>query len=108
VIADRRLCLTRHRDRLVEENTPEAAWLLVGKGHEIPAAEVKRLGLVVHGGRVMQASQVLAEKALAEKAPESVANNDMMAQGVSPAPMPEPAPEPKAKTMWPSQAKRKK
>jgi hypothetical protein len=96
VIADRRLCLTRHRDRLVEENTPEAAWLLVGKGHEIPAAEVKRLGLVVHEGRVMQASQVLAEKA-----PASVANNDMMAQGVSPAP--EMAPEPK---MWPSQAKR--
>jgi hypothetical protein len=103
VIADRRLCLTRHRDRLVEENTPEAAWLLVGKGHEIPAAEVKRLGLVVHEGRVMQASQVPQPEAL-----ESLANNDMMAQGVSPAPMPEPAPEPKAKTMWPSQAKRKK
>jgi hypothetical protein len=107
VIADRRLCLTRHRDRLVEENTPEAAWLLVGKGHEIPAAEVKRLGLVVHEGRVMQASQVPAPKA-EPKALESLANNDMMAQGVSPAPMPEPAPEPEAKRIWPSQAKRKK
>jgi hypothetical protein len=100
VIADRRLCLTRYRDRLVEENTPEAAWLLVGKGHEIPAAEVKRLGLVVHEGRVMQASQV-PQAPPAEKAPESVANNDMMAQGVSPAL--ESMPEPK---MWPSQAKR--
>jgi hypothetical protein len=101
--ADRRLCLDRRQERVVEANTPEAAWLLVGKGHEIPAAEVKRLGLVVHEGRVMQASQVPAPQA-----PESVANNDMMAQGVSPAPMPEPAPEPEAKRIWPSQAKRKK
>jgi enoyl-CoA hydratase/carnithine racemase len=103
VIADRRLYLERTGSRLVAENDPEAAFLLIAKGHEIPAADVKRLGLVVHEGRVMQASQV-PQAPLAEKAPESVANNDMMAQGVSPAPMP----EPEAKRIWPSQVKRKK
>jgi hypothetical protein len=54
MIADRRLCLDRRQSRLVEENTPEAAWLLVGKGHEIPASEVKRLGLEMVDGRVQQ------------------------------------------------------
>jgi hypothetical protein len=100
VIADRRLYLERTGSRLVAENDPEAAFLLIAKGHEIPAVDVKRLDLVLHEGRVMQASQVPAPKA-EPKALESVANNDMMAQGVSPAP--EMAPEPK---MWPSQAKR--
>jgi hypothetical protein len=52
--------MTRDQSRLVEENTPEAAWLLAGKGQEIPREAVKRLGLVVHEGRVMQASQVPA------------------------------------------------
>ncbi len=52
--ADRRLYLDRGQTALVAE--PEAAWLLAATGQEIPEAEVKRLGLVVQDGRVVQAS----------------------------------------------------
>ncbi len=58
--ADRRLCVDQSGTRLVEANTPESASLLIAKGREIPAEDVRRLGLVLHEGRVMQASQVPA------------------------------------------------
>jgi hypothetical protein len=61
--------MTRDQSRLVEENTPEAAWLLAGKGQEIPREAVKRLGLVMVRGRVEQASQVM-ERVLAEPVAE--------------------------------------
>lgn len=50
--ADRRLYLDVSMSRLVEEC--DAAFLLVAKGHEIPAADVKRLDLRVVDGRVVQ------------------------------------------------------
>jgi hypothetical protein len=58
--ADRELCLDRGQSRLVEAGSVESAWVLIGKGQEIPDAEVKRLGLVMHEGRVMQASAIPA------------------------------------------------
>ena len=52
--ADRSLYLDRSRSRLVGETDPEVAWLLVWKGREIPAEDVKRLGLIEVDGRVQQ------------------------------------------------------
>jgi hypothetical protein len=56
MIADRRLCLDRSMSRLVEESNPEAAFLLAAKGQEIAFEAVKRLGLSVRDGRVVQPS----------------------------------------------------
>ena len=56
--ADRWLYLDRSRTRLVAQNDPAVGWLLNAPGQEIAPAEVKRLGLVIHEGRVMQADQV--------------------------------------------------
>lgn len=57
--ADRRLYLDVSMSRLVEEC--DAAFLLVAKGHEIPAADVKRLGLQVwSNGMVMQGPEPVA------------------------------------------------
>jgi hypothetical protein len=55
--ADRRLYLDRQQTRVVEANTVEAAFLLAAKGHEIPAAVIKRLGLEMVDGRVRQPEQ---------------------------------------------------
>jgi hypothetical protein len=80
--ADRELCLDRGQTRLVEAGSVESAWVLIGKGQEIPDAEVRRLGLVLHEGRVMQRSaapvvEVLhmvdaAPKPMVEVAPEPI------------------------------------
>lgn len=43
--SDKRLYLTRDRSRAVEEGDPEAAFLLVVAGGEMPDDEAKRLGL---------------------------------------------------------------
>jgi hypothetical protein len=71
--ADRRLYLDRTQSRLVEEADTASAWLLAAKGQEIAPAEVKRLGLVMHEGRVMQGypetSPVMPEPAV-EMTPE--------------------------------------
>jgi enoyl-CoA hydratase/carnithine racemase len=97
VIADRRLCLDLSRTRLVEANTAESAFLLAGKGQEIEADEVKRLGLVVHEGRVMQASQV----------PEPVYEMAMEpAAEMAPEPDAEPKAEAEAAPIMPSQPRR--
>lgn len=68
--ADRRLCLDLSLSRLVEENTPEAAFLLAGTGQEIPADAVKRLDLRVRGGRVVQGPEAVTE-AVAEPEADS-------------------------------------
>ena len=74
MLADRRLYLDRH-GTLVAETDPSVAFLLAAKGHEIPAGEVKRLGLQMWSdGRVMQGPEPVVEMA--------------------PEPMPEPEPEP--------------
>ena len=57
LVADRRLWLTQGKDEVVEDGDPRAAFLLVGAGGGIPAAEVRRLGLRAEGGRI-----VLAER----------------------------------------------
>ncbi|MGE4163872.1 MAG: hypothetical protein AB7G23_19260 [Vicinamibacterales bacterium] len=46
LVADRRLCLTADRGRMVEERDPEAAYLLAAPGDIISAADVARYGLV--------------------------------------------------------------
>ncbi len=78
--ADRSLHMNRSQTRLVEEQSPEAGWLLAAKGHEIPADMVKRLGLVEHDGRVVQACDVPAPEPepepeiVPEPEPEAVAD----------------------------------
>lgn len=46
--ADRRLYLTKERDRVVEEGDPAAAFLLLPVDGEMPDAEAKKLGLDEH------------------------------------------------------------
>jgi hypothetical protein len=45
-ISDRRLFLTADKERVVEDGDPEACFLLVGQGCELPMAEAERYGLV--------------------------------------------------------------
>ena len=45
-IADRRLYLTADKRSVAEHDSPEAAFLLVGKGGEIPMGDARRYGLV--------------------------------------------------------------
>ena len=84
--ADRRLHLDRDQLRLVPETSPECTWLLAAKGHEIPTEMVKRLGLVMHEGRVVQADQV--------PQPEPAAVMPGPAVETTPEPPAAPAPEP--------------
>lgn len=63
--ADRRLYVTLD-GRLVPEHDPAAAFLLAGKGHEIPPDVVARLGLEDVDGRVQQGGPAAAEPATAE------------------------------------------
>lgn len=53
IIADRRLCVTADRSRVVEEDDPTAAFLFAPAGGEVGAADVDRYQLVVEGGRVV-------------------------------------------------------
>ena len=55
LIADRRLLLTADKLRVVDEDDTSGAFLLAAVGIVIPTAEVKRLGLSLVGGRVVQA-----------------------------------------------------
>jgi hypothetical protein len=59
LIADRKLYLTRDKERIVEEGSPEAAYLFANSGTMIPDAEAARLGLSVTNGRMMQAGTVV-------------------------------------------------
>jgi hypothetical protein len=42
MISLQRVCLTRDRKTAVPENDPRAAWLLIGKGGEIPDKEMAK------------------------------------------------------------------
>ena len=44
--ADRRLYHDADRERILEEGDPDARFLLVGEGDELPEEEAKRLGLL--------------------------------------------------------------
>lgn len=54
LVADRRLYVTEDRATLVEEGDARARYLFAAPGHGIPAADVARLSLVMHEGRVVQ------------------------------------------------------
>jgi hypothetical protein len=55
MVADRRLYVAADEARLVEDGDPAAAFLLAcGTGDLISAADVKRFGLTLVGGRVVQ------------------------------------------------------
>ena len=43
--ADRRLYHNADKSKVVEEDDPEAAYLAIAEGQEVPDAEAKRLGL---------------------------------------------------------------
>jgi hypothetical protein len=43
--ADRRLYHNADKSKIVEEDDPEASFLAIGEGQEVPDAEAKRLGL---------------------------------------------------------------
>lgn len=45
MILDRTLWLTADKDKVVEDGSPEAAFLLGNEGTEIPDAEAERLGV---------------------------------------------------------------
>lgn len=51
--ADRRLYLDAAKAAVVEDGDPRAAFLLAGKGGEIPAGEAARLGLSLVDGKVV-------------------------------------------------------
>jgi hypothetical protein len=42
---DRRLYLNADRSKVVEENDPEAAYLYLGKGHQVSDADAEKYGL---------------------------------------------------------------
>lgn len=81
--ADRRLFVDVGKARLVEDGSPDAAYLLAPEGGEILAADVERLGLSVVDGCVVQGA--------AEPVPE---------------PEPEAEPEPSPQEETPSGARR--
>lgn len=54
LVADRRLYTDATKSVVLEEGDETAAYVLCGKGSTIPAATVRKLGLVVERGRVIQ------------------------------------------------------
>lgn len=66
IFSDRRLYLTRNKQRVVEEGDALAAWLLAGAGCVIDPAEWKRLGLEIRYGRVEQKSEFAINAAYVE------------------------------------------
>lgn len=68
--ADRRLYHNADRSRIVEEGDPDAAYLLVAEGAELPDAEAKRLGL-----DAVKAKSKPAETKRVEGPPEDKSGN---------------------------------
>lgn len=67
--ADRPLYLDAQRERVLEEGDPEAAFVLIGvRGGTIDGSEVKRLGLSLVDGRVVQQGHAGASEKPAAKA----------------------------------------
>ena len=54
IIADRRLWTDAEKKRMLEEGSPNAAFLLAAEGDEIPAETVKSMDLELVGGKVKQ------------------------------------------------------
>jgi hypothetical protein len=100
--ADRRLYLDRTQSRLVGESDPECAWLLAARGHEIAAADVKRLDLRVWAdGTVQQGPEPVVKVAPAWEPKPAVVSPEPLADVVRPAgAMPEPIMPPQAKRTW--------
>lgn len=71
--SDRRLYLTADKAKVVEEGDLSAAFLLIGKGHVIPAAEVERYGLAERDGRVVLSGSKPEPKAAEEPKPAAPA-----------------------------------
>lgn len=73
LVADRPLCVDRTLSVLVEDGSPESAYLLVGKGQVIQPDDVKRLGLRMAEGRVVQSAEpVKAPEPKAAVEPEPI------------------------------------
>lgn len=67
--ADRRLCVTADRSRVVEPNSPDAAYLFATPGQMVSAEDVARYGLVQDpDGRLQWGAA--AEPAIAEEPPK--------------------------------------
>lgn len=45
-VADRRLCLTEDKSKVVPEGHPDGRWLWATEGQEVPLAEAERLGAI--------------------------------------------------------------
>ena len=86
--ADKRLYVNRAGDKVVPENSPEAARVLVGESGEIPIADAERLGLV--------------------KVKDAVVQNVETEPTPKPEPEPEPVPEPEEKELDQSPNKARK
>lgn len=59
--ADRRLFLDHTRERVVEDGTADAAYLLVGAGCELAAEEAERLGVRMVDGKLRQEQKPAAK-----------------------------------------------
>lgn len=79
LVADRNLYLDASQNALVEEGDYRCASLLCGKGRAIYADEVKRLGLVVVDGRVVQSSN--EPEAVGAEAPSTEEDEHGSAEG---------------------------
>lgn len=54
LVADRRLYLAADEQTVVEEGDARSAFLLCAAGAEVPAPDVRRLGLAAVDGRIVQ------------------------------------------------------
>lgn len=45
-VADRRLCLTEDKSKVVPEGHPDGRWLWATEGQEVPRAEAEQLGAI--------------------------------------------------------------
>lgn len=69
-VADRRLCLTQDKSRVVEEGDPSSAWLLVPAGGEVSEEAAKAYGLTVQDGKVVLPGTSAPPEKQEEKPPD--------------------------------------
>jgi hypothetical protein len=71
MISNKRLYLTADRSRVVEEESPDAAYLLVGAGCELPDAVARQYGLLDESVVIEKAIEAPPENKAILYAPEN-------------------------------------
>lgn len=85
LVADRRLYLDATKSVVLEHGDPKAAFVLCGVGSTIPSATVRKLGLVIENGRVVQPKGEPAEKEASKPEDKQAARPDENKQVAKPA-----------------------